>query len=121
MDNDPTGPYSIQNLKRLAYLLDDRFRIPFTPYRIGWDFIIGLIPVAGDVLTGILSAFILYGAWKHQVPRRTLWRMLWNILLDVLVGLVPVLGDWLDAAFKANARNVKLLLAELESRTGPPA
>lgn len=119
MDNGQTGIYSIKNLQRLAYLLDDRFRIPFTNYRIGWDFIIGLIPVAGDVLTGIMSVFILIGAWKYQVPRKVIWKMLWNILLDVLVGLIPVLGDWLDATFKANARNVKLLLKAIDHPQTP--
>lgn len=116
MENGQTGIYSIQNLQRLANLLDNQFRIPFTRYRIGWDFIIGLIPVAGDVLTGLASLFILIGARKYGVSGRIQLRMLVNILIDVLAGSVPVLGDILDASFKANARNMRLLLDAIESR-----
>ncbi len=116
MENGQTGIYSIQNLQRLANLLDNQFRIPFTRYRIGWDFIIGLIPVAGDVLTGLASLFILIGARKYGVSGRIQLRMLVNILIDVLAGSVPILGDILDASFKANARNMRLLLDAIESR-----
>ena len=116
MENGQTGIYSIQNLQRLANLLDNQFRIPFTRYRVGWDFIIGLIPVAGDVLTGLASLFILIGARKYGVSGRIQLRMLVNILIDVLAGSVPVLGDILDASFKANARNMRLLLDAIESR-----
>jgi hypothetical protein len=116
VENGQTGIYSIQNLQRLANLLDNQFRIPFTRYRIGWDFIIGLIPVAGDVLTGLASLFILIGARKYGVSGRIQLRMLVNILIDVLAGSVPILGDILDASFKANARNMRLLLDAIESR-----
>ncbi|NPU94848.1 MAG: DUF4112 domain-containing protein [Gammaproteobacteria bacterium] len=116
MENGQTGIYSIQNLQRLANLLDNQFRIPFTRYRVGWDFIIGLIPVAGDVLTGLASLFILIGARKYGVSGRIQLRMLVNILIDVLAGSVPILGDILDASFKANARNMRLLLDAIESR-----
>jgi len=116
VENGQTGIYSIQNLQRLANLLDNQFRIPFTRYRVGWDFIIGLIPVAGDVLTGLASLFILIGARKYGVSGRIQLRMLVNILIDVLAGSVPVLGDILDASFKANARNMRLLLDAIESR-----
>jgi len=115
VENGQTGIYSIQNLQRLANLLDNQFRIPFTRYRIGWDFIIGLIPVAGDVLTGLASLFILIGARKYGVSGRIQLRMLVNILIDVLAGSVPVLGDILDASFKSNARNMRLLLDAIES------
>lgn len=32
-----------------------------------------------------------------------------NVLIDIGVGIVPLLGDLFDVAFKANTRNVKLL------------
>jgi len=113
--NGPSGIYSIENLRRLADLLDNRFRVPYTRYRVGWDSIIGLIPVAGDVLTGLASLFILIGAYRHGVSRRILARMLVNVLVDVVAGSVPILGDILDASFKANARNMRLLLDAIES------
>ena len=108
--------YSVKNLKRLAWLLDDQFRVPVIGYRVGWDFIIGLIPVAGDLITALISLFILFGARHHRVSLRVRLRMLLNIGLDFLVGIVPIIGDILDASFKSNAKNIKLLLKDLESR-----
>ena len=42
---------SIERLRQLAHLLDDRFRIPGTSYRIGLDGLIGLVPGLGDAVT----------------------------------------------------------------------
>lgn len=116
MDTGPNGIYSIKNLKRLANILDDRYRVPFTRFRFGWDFIIGLVPVIGDLLTALAAVFILIGARKHQVSTGVQMRMLGNIVLDFLVGLVPVIGDFLDAGFRSNTKNIKLLLKAIESR-----
>jgi Domain of unknown function (DUF4112) len=43
-------------------------------------------------------------------------RMMFNIILDFFIGLVPVLGDLGDALFKANTRNAVLLYEMLEKR-----
>lgn len=114
MQNQPGGVYSLASLKKIAYLLDDQFRVPFTRFRLGWDFIIGLIPIAGDLLTAIMSLFILIAARKYNISGSVMWKMLGNIVLDFLIGLIPVVGDFLDAGYKANAKNVKLLLAAIE-------
>lgn len=116
MQNPPTGIYSIKSLQRLAYLLDDQFRIPFTRIRLGWDFILGLIPVAGDILTAITSLFILVAARKYHISGGVMWKMLGNIVVDFLIGLIPVVGDILDAGYKSNAMNMKLLLAAIEDK-----
>lgn len=110
------GPYSIQNLERFASFMDDRFRIPVLNTRVGWDFIIGLIPVAGDLLTAVASAYILVGAFKYRVRKGTIARMLLNIVIDLVVGAVPLLGDLLDASFRSNKKNIKLLLDALQSQ-----
>ncbi len=110
-----SGAYSIKNLQRFADLMEDRFRIPGTGFRVGWDFIIGLIPVAGDIITALAALYIVAGAVHHRVRKRVIARMLLNILLDFLVGAVPIIGDFLDASFRSNKKNVKLLLNALPS------
>ena len=35
--------------------------------------------------------------------------MLFNVALEAVIGVVPIIGDVFDATFKANARNVELL------------
>lgn len=110
------GPFSLKNLERFALLMDDRFRLPLLNIRVGWDFILGLIPVAGDVLTALASLYILVGAWRQGAGGGVLVRMLGNVGLDLLLGAVPLLGDLLDAHFRANKRNLRLLLKDLRSR-----
>jgi len=102
-------PARVERLRRLAVLLDDSIPIPGTRFRIGVESIIGLIPGAGDLAGGAFSLYILLQAARMGVPRPLLVRMGTNLVIDVVVGAVPVLGDLFDAGFKANLRNLALL------------
>lgn len=106
---DPRQQRTVDRLQRLAWLLDNQFRIPGTDARIGWDGIVGLFPVVGDTASFVLSAYIVWEAKRLGVPRWTLLKMIGNIVLDWLVGSIPVLGSIFDFAFKANLRNLQLL------------
>jgi hypothetical protein len=105
--------FSDENIDIFAHLLDDWFRIPFTPIRIGLDGLIGLIPGLGDILAGIASFIIVLAAWIRGVPYITLVRMMVNIGVEVVVGSVPVFGDIFDIAWKANRRNYALMTRHL--------
>ena len=95
--------------QKLARWLDDRFTIPGTDIRFGLDPLISLIPGAGDWVAGLISGyFILLGA-RSDVPPAVLGRMGFNIILDVVIGSVPLLGDLFDVAWKANIKNAELL------------
>jgi hypothetical protein len=104
---------SDENLDLFAHLLDDWFRVPFTPIRVGLDGLIGLIPGLGDVLAGIASFVLVLAAWIRGVPYVTLVRMMINIAIEVLVGSIPLFGDIFDIAWKANRRNYKLMTRHL--------
>ena len=95
--------------KQLAELLDSKFRIPGTNIRFGIDPIIGLIPGAGDVFAGVISLYFLILAALSGGGVSVLGRMFLNILLDVLIGSVPVLGEVFDIYWKANLRNSRIL------------
>jgi hypothetical protein len=110
---------SVERLQRLAHLLDDRFRIPGTRYRVGLDGLIGLVPGIGDAVTTLLALYIVLEARRHGVPLRKLGRMGLNVGVDALVGAVPLVGDLFDVAWKANRRNLGLLLDHLDE--GDPA
>jgi hypothetical protein len=99
----------VTRARGLARLLDDLIRIPGTNIGIGLDPIIGLIPGVGDMIGGLISSYILVVAAQEGVPTSVLARMLGNIALDSLVGVVPVLGDLFDVGVKSNRRNVDLL------------
>ena len=102
----------LKRLDRLADWLDSKFTIPGTKFSFGFDSIIGLVPGIGDTATLFVSAYIIYEAHKLGASGPMKLRMIWNVLLDWLVGIVPVLGDIFDAAFKANKKNVDLIRHE---------
>ncbi|HET6528797.1 MAG TPA: DUF4112 domain-containing protein [Balneolaceae bacterium] len=92
-----------------AELLDSRFTIPGTSIRFGIDPILGLIPGAGDLLTGIASLYFVYIGARYGAPASVLIRMLLNILADIIIGAIPLLGEIFDFGWKANLRNARLL------------
>lgn len=72
--------------------------------------------MVGDTLTVAVSGYIYSFAKKAGVPRHKRIQMAWNIFIDWLIGLVPVLGDIFDVAFKANSKNVKIIKKHIESQ-----
>ena len=103
-----------ERLKFLAWLLDSSIPIPGTPYSIGLDAIVGLLPFIGDLIGVVASSYILAEANRLGVGRTILARMAFNVALEGVIGIVPLLGDLFDAAWKANMRNVQLLDAWAE-------
>jgi uncharacterized protein DUF4112 len=97
------------NLDRLAWLMDDLFRVPVLGWRFGLDALIGLIPGFGDTATSLVSFYILVNAVRYRVPKITLLRMGLNIGIDYVVGSLPMVGDVVDAWWKSNQRNLDLL------------
>ena len=88
--------------------LDSSIRLP-GGLRIGWDGIIGLIPGFGDAVGLGLSAWLVMRASSLGLPRSVIFRMVVNILIETVIGAIPVLGDAFDFVFKANNRNVALM------------
>jgi hypothetical protein len=100
--------YRLERLRRLAVLLDTAVRLP-GGIRGGADSVIGLAPGIGDALSTGLAAYIVYEAHRLGLPTHKLWRMAANVVIDGLVGAVPILGDIFDVAFKANIRNLAII------------
>lgn len=108
-----------RRIRALAQFLDNALQIPGTTWRFGFDAIVGLIPVVGDLIGGLLSGYIILEAARAEVPILTLARMLANVGIDTLVGAVPALGDLFDAAWKANIKNVALLERHIAETAAP--
>lgn len=111
---DPLAPADprLERLERLARWLDTRFTVPGTNFRFGLDGLIGLIPGVGDTATGLISAYLIGEASRMGARKRTILRMAGNTLFDMVLGAVPVFGDLFDFAYKANKKNVDLLIRE---------
>jgi hypothetical protein len=115
---------SIVRLEALARLMDGAFVIPGTSIRMGLDGIIGLIPVAGDLMAGLISSYLIWEARQLGASRWVIARMMANTLLDTTVGAIPVVGDAFDVLFRANMKNMALLRRHMDKRgltrpTGP--
>ena len=96
-------------VERISKLLDSKFRIPGTNIRFGLDPIFGLLPVAGDVGTMLISLSLIYTMYRNGASGQLVAKMILNVLLDALFGSIPVFGAFFDVYYKANNRNVKLL------------
>ena len=116
--DDP--PSRIKRVRVLARLLDNSISIPGTPWKIGFDPIVGLIPGIGDLIGAVMSGYIVLEAVRLEVPSFTLARMLVNIGIDTILGAVPGIGDVFDAAWKSNMMNVALLERHLVATGGAP-
>src|SRR5689334_13344386 len=90
----------LEKVRRFARLLDSQFEIAGVKY--GWDAIVGLIPVLGDVIMALVGVYPILIARKHRLGRWVEMRMAMNLLIDWGVGEIPLLGDAFDVAFKAN-------------------
>lgn len=92
-----------------AEVLDNKFRIPGTQIRFGVDAIIGLFPYAGDVITFLVSGFLVLIMARYGISGKLVLKMLGNIWIDGMFGTVPVLGDIFDLRYRANLKNVNLV------------
>lgn len=106
----PKAEALAQNLEKLAWLMDRAIPIPGTHLRFGLDAFLGLLPGWGDSVTGFVqAALVLTTLSQYRIPKAVAARMVANVAIDNVVGLIPFLGDAFDFGFKANTRNMKLL------------
>jgi hypothetical protein len=96
-------------VERIARLMDSQFRLPGTRFRFGLDPLLGLLPIVGDLSTTAVSVALLLTMLRHGASGAVVVRMAFNILLDTVVGAIPILGNLFDFAYKSNERNVALL------------
>ena len=99
--------------------MDSAYRVPGTSARFGWDPIVGLVPGVGDFATASFSALVLFRAFRLGVPRVILIRMVLNILIDLVAGAVPVIGDLFDFAWQSNSMNFALLERHEQANVKP--
>lgn len=116
----PAQQQTLTRLQRLAWLLDHSITVPGTRFRFGLDGIIGLLPGVGDAASLLLGSMVVLQSYRFPLPLRVRAAMVWNLVLDGVLGLFPVIGDLLDIGFRANHKNVTLLLKELEREPLPP-
>jgi hypothetical protein len=99
----------LRQLDSLAKLMDSQFKVPGTEVRFGVDAILGLVPGVGDMSTFAISSYMLSIMARNGASGFVMARMVLNVMIDTLLGSIPLIGDLFDVAFKANTRNMKLM------------
>jgi len=114
---DVSREQRLERFEALAKLLDIAFILPGTKVRYGIDGIIRLIPVVGSLFATAFSLWLVREARALGAPWHVTARMLGNVAVDGVVGMVPLAGDAFDVLFRANMRNVRLLRRWLDKKS----
>jgi hypothetical protein len=101
-------------VERMERLLERAFVVPGMRREVGLDAIVGLVPIAGDVVSALLGLYIVWEARNLGMSKFKLARMIGNVAFDTAVGAVPVAGDVFDFLFRSNSRNLKMILRHLD-------
>ena len=103
-----------RSIERTARIMDSAVDLPVIG-PVGFDALLGLLPVAGDAIAATVSISLIARSLKYGIPREIIAQMLGNVLFDLLIGALPGVGDVADMWFRANSRNVALLREYLEA------
>ena len=115
----PSRADSMARITALARFLDGAFVVAGTNLRFGMDSVIGLVPGVGDLVSALLSSYIIWEARQLGLPRWKIARMVANVAFDTALGAIPVAGDVFDVFFKANQRNLRIVQDHLGRKHGP--
>ncbi len=97
----------IENARILTNILENQYSI--FGIKFGVDFLIGLIPWAGDAVAFCLSLYLLYIALDERLPYHRILLIIFNIISDFLIGLVPIVGDISDLFYRSNSKNLAII------------
>lgn len=115
--SDPAEHPALSRIRSVSHLLDDAVRIPGTSIRFGLDPILGILPVAGDSVSSLISLYIIIEGYRVDAPQSVLAKMVALAAVDFFIGSVPVIGPVFDAFWKNNKWSVGLLEEHLEQTT----
>ena len=107
---------SIESVFNLVSLVMDRLiRIPGLKKRLGLNPIVDLVPGFGDIAVALVSVSVIVYGIRRKVPKIVLSRMALNVLINELVGLIPVIGSAFAFWFQANTRNYHLIRGHIDT------
>lgn len=112
LTNDPAAIR--QRVEMMEQLLERSFTLPGINRKVGLDFVLGLVPVLGDVITGAMGLYIVWEARNLGMSKFQLARMAANVGFDSLIGAVPLVGDAFDFFWRSNTRNLKIIRKHLD-------
>ena len=112
LGNDPASVR--KRIEAVEKLMEHSFKVPGTKLPVGLDSIIGLIPVAGDIIAAGLGLYVVWEARNLKMSKWQIARMAGNVGVDTLIGAVPLAGDLFDFMFRSNTRNLRIIRRHLD-------
>lgn len=103
-----------RRIEALERLLESAVAVPGTRHRVGLDALVGLIPVAGDLVGAAMGFYLVWEARNLGMSRWQQARMIGNIGVDTALGAIPFAGDLFDFVFKSNTRNLRIVRRHLD-------
>ncbi|GGY93020.1 hypothetical protein GCM10011614_04870 [Novosphingobium colocasiae] len=103
-----------RRIEALEQLLERAIAVPGTRHRVGLDALVGLIPVAGDLVGAAMGLYLVWEARNLGMSRWQQARMIGNIGVDTALGAIPFAGDLFDFVFKSNSRNLRIVRRHLD-------
>lgn len=100
-------------IEALEKLLERSVHLPVVG-PVGLDALLGLLPVAGDLISALFGSYMVWEARNLGMSKWQMARMAANVGLDALLGAVPVAGDVLDLINRSNSRNLRLIRRHLD-------
>jgi hypothetical protein len=110
--NDPVSVR--RRVEALERVLERAFTVPGLRRQVGLDAVVGLVPVAGDLVAAAMGLYLVWEARNLGMSKWQLARMTANVGFDTLVGAIPVAGDLFDFLFRSNSRNLKIIRKHLD-------
>ena len=108
-------PESIRRrVEAIEQLLEGMIEVPGMNRKVGLDFILGIVPVIGDVVAAGLGAYIVWEARNLGMSKMQLLRMGGRVGFDTALGLIPFVGDAADFFYRSNTRNLKTIKRHLD-------
>ena len=102
-------------IDRLARIMDSAITLPIVG-RVGLDAVLDLVPVVGNFAGAAVSLTLIARTLQFGPPPSLVSKMLSNVLVDVILGGIPLVGPLVDIWFRANDRNAALMREFLNSR-----
>jgi uncharacterized protein DUF4112 len=102
-------------IDRLARIMDSAITLPIIG-RVGLDAVLDLIPVFGNFAGAAVSLTLIARTLQFGPPPSLVSKMLSNVLVDIIIGGIPLIGPLADIWWKANDKNAALMREFLDSR-----
>lgn len=107
-----------RKLAKFANAMDSIVRIPFTKQGVGADAALSTIPLAGDIAGLALTSYAFILGRQLGVPAHKMTPAVRLALIDMVVGVVPVLGTVLDVFIRPSRKTLGIVHRHIHDEYG---